>query len=569
MFNTLPPETGALLAWDWQQFEPYYHDLKQRSLSDQNAREWLSDWSMLQSCVDELYNRLMVAVTANTADQEAENRYKAFFDEIYPKAMEADQVMKEKLLASGLEPEGFEIPLRNMRAEADLFRAENLPLLAEENKLKTEYDKIVGAQSVTWEGEERTIDQMRPVYQDQNRSQREKAWRLVAERQLADRDAINKVWAQLFELRQKVAKNAGRANYRDYRWQELLRFDYTPEDGRRFQEAIEEVVVPAASRILERRRMRMGLPALRPWDLDVDPLGRPPLRPFAEVEVLQTRTAQIFHKVHPKLGDFFDVMRREDLLDLENRKNKAPGGYCTTFMLNRRPFIFMNAVGIHDDLQTLLHEGGHAFHVFESASTPFYQQLNVPTEFAEVASMSMELLAAPYLTTDQGGFYSPAEAARARIEHLEGSIRFWPYMAVVDAFQQWAYENPEAAVDPAECDACWANLWQRFMPGVDWSGLEDVMATGWHRKLHIHTYPLYYIEYGLAQLGAVQVWHNALKDQARAVDRYRKALSLAGTVSLPKLFETAGARFAFDAQALREAVSLMEDTIEKLETQAA
>lgn len=564
MFQTLPSDPTILMAWNWADFEPYFQDLQGRTLTAGGVMEWLDDWAHLSDRFRELYSRLAVAVSVNTADQEAEERYKLFFDELYPRLMEAEQNLKQKLLESGLEPEGYAIPLRNLRAEVDLFRVENLPVLAEENKLGTEYDKILSAQTVMWEGEERTVEQMRPVYQEPDRVRREQAWRLVAERQLADRDAINQVWQKLLGLRLRVAEQAGRPDYRAYRWQELLRFDYTPADARSFQNAIEEVVVPAALRIYERRRQRLGLDRLRPWDLDVDLFGLPPLRPFLDVELLKAGMSRIFQRVDPALAGYFNTMVAEDLLDLANRKNKAPGAYCTDFPVIGRPFIFANAVGLHDDVQTVLHESGHAFHVFESAPLSSHFR-NVPMEFAEVASMGMELLAAPYLTRDEGGFYSAAEAARARIEHLEGSILFWPYMAVVDAFQHWVYENPAAAGDPDSCDAAWAGLWRRFMVGVDWSGLEDVMATGWHRKLHIHTAPFYYIEYGLAQLGAVQVWANALKDQSTAVSQYRQALALGGKVTLPELFATAGAHFAFDAGVLRQAIELMESTIRALE----
>jgi oligoendopeptidase F len=569
MFRTLPTEPVTLLEWNWSNFEPYYQNLQQRPLNADTAAAWLKDWTLLSACIDELQSRLSVLVSVNTADEQAETRYKAFFDDIYPQSMAAEQVLKEKLLASGLEPEGFEIPLRNMRSEASLFRTENLPLQAEENKRKLEYDKIVGAQTVVWEGVETTVEEMSKVFQESDRARREQAWRLVAERQLADREAINKVWGQLLDLRLQMAANAGMPDYRAYRWQEMLRFDYSPDDARRFQDAIEEVVVPAAARVLERRRQRLGLDVLRPWDLNVDPLGRPPLRPYQSQDSFKQGLRNIFQRVSPEFGGYFDQMEQDQLLDLENRKNKAPGGYCTSFAITRRPFIFMNAVGMHDDVQTLLHEGGHAFHVYESAQLPYYQQLNAPIEFAEVASMGMELLAAPYLTRDQGGFYSPAEAASARLEHLQRNVLFWPYMAVVDAFQHWVYTNPEAAADPSQCDAAWAGLWRRFMPLVDWSGLEDVMVTGWHRKLHIHLYPFYYIEYGLAQLGAVQVWSNALEDQAAAVRNYRQALSLGGMVTLPQLFKAAGARFAFDSTTLRKAVELIEKTIELLEAQIA
>lgn len=564
MFQNLASDPKEIIGWGWPEFEPYFQDLSQRTLNQESVGAFLEDWSLLRDRGMELEARLSVAVSVDTSDEQAERRYKNFYEVVFPRIMEAEQALKEKLLASNLQPEGYEIPLRNMRAEAELFRPENLPLIAEETNLQTEYDKIMSRQTVQWEGEERTISQMKPVLQDSFRTTRERAWRLVAERQLADRDAINEVWAKLVAVRLKKASNAGMPDYRAYRWKEMLRFDYTPEDARSFHNAIEEVVVPAAKRIYERRRERLGVDTLRPWDLDVDVFGQPPLRPFSAVDDLIGGTERIFRRVDPTLGGHFTTMKHEDLLDLGNRKNKAPGGYCTGFPVIKRPFIFMNAVGLHDDVQTLLHEGGHAFHVFESASLPNHLQ-NVPIEFAEVASMGMELLAAPYLTEEQGGFYSMAEAARARIEHLEGQIAFWPYMAVVDAFQHWVYENPEKAADPAECDAAWSREWKRFMVGVDWSGLEAEMATGWHRKLHIHTYPFYYIEYGLAQLGAVQVWANAQKDQAAAVSRYRKALALGGSTTLPELFRAAGARFGFNAPLLRQAVTLIEQTIWDLE----
>ncbi len=562
----LPKTTVQLLAWTWPEIEPLCKDLEAWQLSAANVDDWLAEWSRLSENIFEMRERLYVATTVNTSDTEAENRFKAFLDDIQPQAEAADQRLREKLLASGLEPKGFEIPLRNMRTEAALFREANLPLLTEEDKLANEYDKIVGAQSVMWEGRDVTPTALRPVYQEPDRARREEAWRTVQDRWLKDRQAVSDLWQRFLPLRRKIAKNADYGDdYRAYRWKSMLRFDYSPADCKSFHQAIEEVVVPAAAGIYERRRQRLGVSTLRPWDLDVDPLGRAPLRPFKTVSELQTKVSSIFHHVDPQLGQYFDLMRNEGLLDLDNRKNKAPGGYCDDFVASRRPFIFMNSVGLHDDVQTLLHEGGHAFHTFEMSKLPYIHQMQVGMEFAEVASMGMELLAAPYLAEDSGGFYSTADAARARVEHLEGSILFWPYMAVVDAFQQWVYENPDAALAPANCDAEWARQWRRFMRGVDWSGLQQQVATGWQRKLHIHQIPFYYVEYGLAQLGAVQIWANALKDQAGAVASYRRALALGGTVTLPQLYATAGAKFAFDAATLRACVGLMEETIGKLD----
>jgi oligoendopeptidase F len=566
---SLPTSAFEWIGKPWTEIGPHFDHLLATELTADNVDGWLREWSALYELVSEVFQRLYVAITVNTTDQTAEQQYNAFLDEIYPASQAVDQKLKEKLIASGLEPQGFETPLRNLRAQAKLFREENLPLLAEELKLGAEYDKVIGAQVVTWDGEERTVMQMRPVLNAPDRARREQAWRLTISRQLADRETINALWRKGLAVRRKLAANAGLPSYRDYRWVQMLRFDYTPDDCGTFHAAIEEVVVPAARRAYERRRQRLDLPALRPWDLDVDPLGLPPLRPYRNLAHLQDGVQAIFNRVDPQLGEYFATMRREGLLDLDNRKGKAPGGYCTEFAYAKRPFIFTNAVGLHDDVQTLLHEGGHAFHVFETAHLPYVQQKEVGLEFAEVASMSMELLSAPYLSEKAGGFYSPADAARAFSEHLEGCLLFWPYMAVVDAFQHWVYEHPDQADDPAQCDAQWSRLWDRFMPGVDWSGLENEKATGWHRKPHIHESPFYYVEYGLAQLGAMQVWRNALNDQAGAVRAYRSALALGGSRPLPELYQAAGARLAFDAPTLRSIVELVEHKLEELEAQYA
>jgi oligoendopeptidase F len=565
MSDQLPLTAQEFMNLEWKQIEPFFHELETSQLDDDHLDDWLLGWTRLASLFQETYARLYVATTVNTNDARAEQRFQAFLDDILPPARASEQKLKEKLLQSGLKPAGFEIQLRNMQMEADLFREENLPLLSEEQKLDTRYDRIIGAQTVSWEGKELTLLQLIPVLQDTDREKRKRAWRLGAERQLADRKAINDLWAELLAVRLKIAANAGMPDYRAYRWRELLRFDYTPQDCLSFHQAIEAVVVPAAERIYEKRRKQLGVERLRPWDLDVDPLGRPPLRPFQSINELEEGAQRIFNLVDAQLGAYFQTMRNEDLLDLDNRIGKAPGGYCIDYPVAKRPFIFANSVGLHNDVQTLLHEGGHAFHAFESSHLPYNQQLQVPSEFAEVASMGMELLAAPYLGNSQGGFYSEVDAARARIEHLETSICFWPYMAVVDAFQHWVYQHPQQAVHPDQCDAQWSSLWQRFMRGQDWSDLEAEMMTGWHRKLHIHQIPFYYVEYGLAQMGAMQVWRNALQDQGAAVKAYRQALSLGSTVGLPELYRTAGAKFAFDAQTLGEVVHLAEETIQRLE----
>ena len=567
--RSLPGSALELADWDWSDIEKHYLDLEGRPLDAGTVDEWLKAWSRLKELVQEAFDRLFVAKTLDTADESREARYNTYLEQIYTPSEEHEQRLKKKLLDSELEPDGFAIPLRNLRAQAQLFREDNLSLLEQEKKLVSEYDKIIGAQMVEWEGEMITFPRLYRKLEQPDRNTREKAWRLAMGRYQADRPAINDLWVRMFELRNEIAANADQADYRDYCWQYRLRMEYTPEDCMEFHAAIESVVVPAAAKILERRRVALQLDALRPWDLQVDRFGRDPLEPFSAVEELIQKASNIFHAVNPALGGYFDKMNSEELLDLDNREGKAPGGYAVYFNAIRRPFIFMNAVGSAGDVETLLHEGGHAFHAFESATLPNIHQLTIPYEFAEVASMSMELLAAPYLTTANGGFYSEPEAARSRIKHLEDIVLFWPYMAVVDAFQHWAYTNSQAAADVEACDAHWALLWDRFTKELDWSGLEQEKKTGWHRKLHIFHNPFYYVDYGLAQLGAVQVWRNALDDQERAVKEYREALALGGTMPLVELYQRAGAKLAFDAGTLGEAVELIESTLEILESQSS
>ncbi|MGQ9889803.1 MAG: M3 family oligoendopeptidase [Aggregatilineales bacterium] len=568
MFDTLPWTAREVMDWEWAQFAPYYADLEARALDAASVDAWLADWTRLAELLSEINARLNVATTQNTADEAAEQAYRRYLDTIVPAREQAEFRLQQKLIASGLEPDNFAVPLRAMRGRVELFRAENLPLLVEEAKLGLAYNKIIGAQTVAWEGEERTLDQLRALTQGADRATRERAWRLAAARQLADREAINDLWRQFMGLRRQIAANAGFDDYRAYRWLEWGRYDYTPADCATFAAAIEEVVVPAASRVYARYRAKIGADALRPWDMDRDdyaPPSYPPLRPYADPAELDAKAETIFRRVDPQLGEYFAVMRREGLLDLHNRKGKAPGGYCTAFPVEKRPFIFMNATGLDSDVRTLLHEAGHAFHVFESAALPYAQQRRYPIEFAEVASMAMELLSSPYWAEAEGGYYSPQDAAHARRDHLERILLFWPYMAVVDSFQHWVYTHHDEATEPAACDAKWAELWDRFIPAIDWSGFEAEKQTGWHRKLHIHRLPFYYVDYGLAQLGAVQVWRNARRNQAEAVAAYRRGLALGGTRTLPELYAAAGARFAFDVATVREAVDLIETALDELE----
>jgi len=558
MFQNFPTTYAQAQDWTWADFQPFADDLLGRGVD----AAWLGDYSSLADMLIEVGYRAEVAHTQNTADPEAERRYNTYLDHLLPRILAFTDAANRQLAASGFTPPNFDVPLRRIQTTLEIYRDANLPLLTEQGKLSMTFDKIMGAQTFEWDGQEIPVAQVRAILLEPDRATREKAWRLASQRQLQDRAALNDLWVKLFTLRGQIAANAGEPDYRAYIWKEKARLDYTPQDCQTFRDAIEAVFVPAAARIYEKKRQKLGVERLRPWDLSVDLAGK--LIPYQSISEFQDKMAQIYHRLDPQLGGYFDRLRHEGLLDLENRKNKAPGGYCTEFPVSRTPFIFMNAVGSHDDVQTLLHEAGHAFHAFEAFQLPYTHQRDYPTEFAEVASMAMELIGAPHLTI----YYTEAEAARARLSHLEDMLTFLPYMAVVDGFQHWAYTHPEQGKDPAQCDAAWDDLWARFMVGVDWTGLDADRITGWHRKLHIFQVPFYYVEYGMAQIGAVQVWARSLQDPRAALADYRAALALGGTRGIPGLFAAAGARFAFDVPTLQECATLIENTIAELEAQA-
>ncbi|WP_420640931.1 M3 family oligoendopeptidase [Candidatus Leptofilum sp.] len=569
----LPQTVDAINPREWATFAPYFAELAERPLTPENLRQWLTDWSDLTRLLFEAASLIYIEKSQDTTDEEKEQAFLDLINDVYPQAQVAIQMLKERLLAVDPDSDALDdmaLVLRNMQNEASLFRKENIPLFTEAAKLENEYEKVTGALKATWDGEEKNLSQLGFFLNDKERVVRQKAWQTIADLWLSERETLNSIYGELLALRQQMAKNADLPDYRTYAFRAMGRFDYTPEDCLTFHEAIETAVVPAVRRILARKKERLGYDVLRPWDWVpergtlVDDSDGEPLRPYQGQEALIQHSLNIFNQLDPQLGHHFASMAEDGLLDLDTRAGKALGGYCSSLPLRMRPFIFMNGVGSHDDVQTMLHEAGHAFHVFETADLPLIWQTDPPMEFCEVASMSMELLAAPYLTNQSGGFYTSPQAARARIDHLENSLAFLPYMAVVDAFQHWVYTHPQQAANASRCDEVWEELYERFIPGIDWDGKKAAKKTGWHRKPHIFTSPFYYIEYGMAQVGALQVWRNSLDNPGQALESYRRALAYGGTKTLPELFASAGAEFRFDTEMLTQLVSLIEDTTAEL-----
>lgn len=547
----------------WEKIEPWYLDLLRREIrSPRELEEWLIDVGELNGAVSQEGVERYVAMTCQTDDPDRERAYLEFVREIEPRLKPIWNEIRGKYLDSphraGLPSERYRVFDRAQENRRALYREANIPRETELAELEQSYQKIIGAMTVIFNEKEYTPAQMAVFLEDPDRSTRETAWRLVADRRLADRERLDDLFDRMLNLRVAVAREAGFENYVEYAFKNRERFDYGPEDTLRFQDAVETVVVPYALRLNRQRRETLGISSIRPWDLAVDPEGRPPLRPFQTADQLATGAEAIFAEVDPELASQFAYLRQHGLLDLSNRKGKAPGGYQTTFEDDRMPFIFMNAVGIDSDLRTLLHEGGHAFHALAARGEPLANYRDAPIEFCEVASMSMELLGARNLDR----FYQPDDADRSYRQLLEGIVLILPWIATVDAFQHWIYTHPRHSRE--ERRSAWVSIVDRFDAGVDWSGLEEAKKNQWQKQLHIFLYPFYYVEYGIAQIGALQIWKRALSDRAGAVAAYRRALALGGSRPLPLLFEAADLRFDFRAEAIEPLIRTVADELDKL-----
>jgi len=529
-------------------------------------RAWILDWSEFESVLREEGARRYIAMTCDTKNQQAAQAFELYTTEIDPIAAAQSDVLKHKLMEHPAQPAletEFATWFRDVQVALKLFRPENIALETQTALEVQAYQKITGSMSVTFQGEERTLPQMAPFQQNPDRKIREDAWRLVAARRLQDHDALDAAFDRMFALRLQVASNAGFQNdFLSYIFQAKGRFDYSPKDCRAFHQSIRTRVVPRIRAILASRAQKMGLAKLRPWDLDCDPLGRAPLKPFTTGNELLEKVGLIFDNLHPQFGAWYQSLRDQDLIDSESRMGKAPGGYQISLDEHRVPFIFTNASGTNGDVYTMLHEAGHSFHQFSMATQPIAAFRDTPAEFAEVASMSMELIA----STDLSPFYDAKEAARSRQEQFEDVILLLPWVAQVDAFQLELYTRPHhTAADRLEI---WMQLQEQYDLGIDWSGLETERAYSWHRQLHVFEVPFYYIEYGIAQLGALQLWANFRRAPKQALDQMITALSLGSSRPLPELFTRAGIRFDFTEATLEPLMCMVEEELVRLETLA-
>ena len=553
------PEDANLA--DQGEVEVLHKQLLERDISsEEDLKRWALDRSELEASLDQEGSILYIRMTCKTDDEERVQKYKDFIENIVPaiKPLEdqLNQQYTEAIKKFPLDEERYGIYTKEICTDLELFVEENVELETKVDLLSQEYQSICGALTVEFEGEEKTLPEMGKFLLDPDRALREKAWKASSARRLKEKDKLDTLFDQMLETRNAIAKNAKFDNYCDYKFKELHRFDYTPQDCVAYHESVERLVVPLWAQILEKRKREMKLDTLRPWDTSVDSLGRQPLKPFEDVKDLISGCEDLFHKVDKDLGSQFTQMVEAGLLDLDSRKGKAPGGYQSTLNESRKPFIFMNAVGVDGDVRTLLHEGGHAFHSLACSHDELLDYRHGPMEFNEVASMGMELLADPYLNV----FYSDEDKQRSCTSHLEDIIFTLVWVATIDAFQHWIYKNPNHNSD--ERRQQWLKIRKRFSGGVvDWSGFEEEHAYLWHRQLHIFEVPFYYIEYGIAQLGALQLWLNSKKDQSKALKQYRSALYLGGSKPLPKLFETAGLKFDFSESTITPLIEAVQQEL--------
>ena len=548
-------------ASKWENIEPYVNDLLERKLTCSNCLEKvIADSSNLAEHISETGALLYIGMTCDTENEKKKNDFLHFVENIRPKLSEFSDSLNRRIAEHPeLEnlPERYNLMIRGIISDIEIFRTENIPLGVEQTKLVTKAQGITGAMTVEFEGKERTFPEMKAFLESNDRKKREKAWKSMVNRWMENSEELSEIFDELIKIRHQIALNAGFSSYTDYMFKAMHRFDYSVEDCLIFHDSIEKVCMPIINDINEKRRIAFGLEKLSPWDVNEksgsgpDINGKSPLKPFDSVQEMVTKLSQLFHNMSKDLGNKFDKLVEMDTLDLETRKGKAPGGYQYYLEKSRVPFIFMNAAGLQGDLETMIHESGHAFHSLYCGHLDLIDERNYPIEFAEVASMSMELL-----TQDEWGiFYENSnEVNRAKMSHLEGVVYLLPWIATIDAFQHWIYSNPNHTRE--ERKEYWLALRDKFGSNMNWSGNEKFRELSWQQQGHLYGVPFYYVEYGIAQLGALQLWQTHRNNPEKALKDYSNAMELGNTKTLPDLFAAAELKLGFDEKHLN---SLIEE----------
>ncbi len=550
---------------DWQSLEPWFNELNDRPINSvTDLEDWLKDVSEVEAVVSEDACWRQIKMTCDTENKDLEDSFNFFMMEIQPRLQPYSDLLNRKLVNSPYTPElnhdKFFTYLRNVRKNIDLFREANIPIQAELNVQAQQFGMISGKMSVEVNGTEYTLQQAARFLEDPDRAVREEVYHKINGRRLQDKAELNGLFTSLLNKRHQMALNAGFSDYTDYRFQELGRFDYNKEDCFQFHDAVKLHVMPLVNQLYELKKKKLGLQTLRPWDIEAEPAGVQPLRPFKTGEELVEKTIECFNELRPFFGDCLKTMKKMGHLDLESRKGKAPGGYNCPLAESGAPFIFMNAAGQLDDVTTMVHEGGHAIHSFLSHDLELNGFKEYPTEIAEVASMSMELFSMNHW---QVFFDHAEELVRAKEQQLERVITIFPWIATIDKYQHWLYANPTHT--EAERAEEWVKILDEFSsPVIDFSGLDEYRLYSWQRQLHLFEVPFYYIEYGIAQLGAIGLWQQYKQDAGKAIDHYLAALRLGGTRPLPELFSAAGLVFDFSPAHISGLMKFVKEELDAL-----
>ncbi len=553
------------LKMEWSALEPILESLLSREIHNATELEqWLKDKSELEAALEEDFAWRYIKMTCDTKNPDLLEDFQYFATEIEPKiapyANELNKKLNESPYLADLDQDKYFVFLRAVKNSLALFREENIPLFTELQITQQKYQGITGAMSVEINGQTYTLEQASNFLKDNNREVREAAWKKIQNRRFEDKDELNTIFDELVQKRHQVALNAGFENYRDYMFKALGRFDYSPQDCHDFANAIETEVVPVLKEMAQQRAAIMGLEDLKPWDMDVNPEGKAALKPFQNGEELIDKSILCFTKIRPDLGEKLATMKANKLFDVESRMGKAPGGYNYPLAETGAPFIFMNSANAFRDLTTMVHEGGHAIHTFLTANLALNDFKHCPSEVAELASMSMELL-----SMDQWDVYfnKPEDLIRAKKEQLADVLKTLPWVAVIDQFQHWIYTHPEHRA--SEREEAFKQIFTRFGAGfANWEGYENFFGNGWQKQLHLFEVPFYYIEYAIAQLGAIAVWKNYTETPEKAIDQYLAALSLGYTKPMDQIYETAGIQFDFSASYVKELISFVKAELDKL-----
>ena len=558
------PEHFAVTSW--AELKPYFEQLLDRSIdSAEDLKRWFSDRSELESVISENMAWRYIRMTCYTDNQDYLKAYQDFIQNIQPEIAPVSDQLNKKAAASpylsSLEgAPGYDILIRSLKKEIEIFREKNVALYTEINTETQKYAQISGAMTIQHDGKELTLPQASVLLMSTDRALRETIYHKISARRLQDKEALDELFSRLIGLRHQVSVNADFANFRDYMFRSLGRFDYTPQDCFNFHQAIEHEVVPMVNELYHERKKALNVSSLRPWDKAVDPEGREALKPFENGKELAEKTIEVFRRLDPFLGQCLAIMKEMGHLDLESRKAKAPGGYNYPLAEIGVPFIFMNATSTLRDMVTIMHEGGHAIHNFLTRDLELNDFKSTPSEVAELASMSMELISMDHWDVF---FTDEDELKRAKREHLEDIIETLPWVATIDKFQHWIYENPnQSEVDRKNA---WNRIFDQFADTVTaWDGLQEAKDYLWQKQLHLYEVPFYYIEYGMAQLGAIAVWRNFRRNPDEGLRGYQNALKLGYMKSIPRIYESANIKFDFSQAYIKELMDFVRAELAKI-----